>query len=135
MPAGVRIRSINSPFSSDSAVVLRPRLETAQIAEAIARALSHEGKAYDFDFDFSTSHRLVCTEVIYRAYEGVANIRFDLQRHVSRFALSTSDLLQMALAGLHFEVVAVYATRHSPQIEIGLAAAEIVRRVEGVPTV
>ncbi len=131
MKDGVRIRSVNSALNSDSIVVIRPRLERAQIARAISHALMHEGKPYDFDFDFCYSHRLVCTEVVYRAYEGLAGVQFDLRRHVGRFALAAGDLLRMALAGRGFEVVAVYMPQRSPNLETGAAAAQIVRRVEG----
>jgi hypothetical protein len=130
MKDGVRIRSINSPFNADSVVVVQPLLGTEEVAAGLARALMHEGKSYDFDFDFSVSHRLVCTEVVYRAYEGMGGVRFDLQRHVGRYALSAGDLLRMALARQHFEVVAVYSTAHSPRLETGVAAERIVRSVE-----
>lgn len=132
MKDGVRIRSINSPLNSDSVVVVRPMLDARDIADALAQALMHEGKPYDFDFNFCASHRLVCTEVIYRAYEGVGGVQFDLHRHVGRFALAAGDLLRMALARRHFELVAVYSPAHSPKIELDSAAAEIVRRLEGV---
>jgi hypothetical protein len=131
MKDGVRIRSINSPLSSDSVVILRPLLDEKQVAAALAQALQHEGKPYDFDFDFCASHRLVCTEVVYRAYEGVGGVQFDLRRHAGRFALSAGDLLRMALSRRYFELVAVYSPSHSPQIEERTAAEEIVRQVEG----
>ncbi|MCI0333362.1 MAG: hypothetical protein L0228_09085, partial [Planctomycetes bacterium] len=128
MKDGVKIRSINSTLNSDSVVVIRPLLDASQIGCALAQALMHEGKAYDFDFDFCASHRLVCTEVVYRAYEGVAGVQFDLQRHVGRFALSASDLVRMALARRHFELVAAYSPTHAPTVQTGPAAAEVVRR-------
>ena len=131
MKDGVRIRSINSALNSDSVVVVRPRLEAAQIAQALAHGMMHEGKPYDFDFDFCYSQRLVCTEVVYRAYEGIAGMQFDLRRHVGRFALAAGDILRMALAGRQFEVVAVYLPKRSPIVETGSAAAAIVRHVEG----
>jgi hypothetical protein len=131
MKDGVRIRSINSALNSDSVVVVRPRLDSAQVAQALAYGMMHEGKPYDFDFDFGVSHRLVCTEVVYRAYEGVAGIQFELRRHVGRFALAAGDILRMALAGRSFEVVAVYLPKRSPVVETGPAAAAIVRHVEG----
>jgi hypothetical protein len=132
MKDGVKIRSVNSPFNSDSVVVLRPKLEVEQIGCALAQAMMHEGKAYDFDFNFCMSHRLVCTEVVYRAFEGVAGVQFDLKRHVGRFALSAADLLQMALADRHFSLIAVYSPAHSPTVQSGTAAAAIVSRAEGL---
>jgi hypothetical protein len=128
---GVRIRSVNSPLASDSVVIVRPLLERTHIAAAIAQALMHEGKPYDFDFDFSRSHRLVCTGVIYRAYEGVGGVEFVLHRLVGRFALAAGDILRTALARRHFEISHVYSPAHSPAVETGPAAAEIVRQVEG----
>jgi hypothetical protein len=131
MKDGVRIRSVNSALNSDSVVVIRPRLEASHVARAIAHGLMHEGKPYDFDFDFCHSQRLVCTEVVYRAYEGVGGIQFDLRRHLGRFALSADDILRLALSGEHFELAAVYLPRRSPVVETGPAAAAIVRHVEG----
>ena len=131
MKDGVRIRPIDSPLASDSIVVLRPTLEESHIAAALAQALLHEGKPYDFDFDFSCSHRMVCTEVVYRAFDGVADVRFDLPRHVGRYALAAGDLLRMALVEKHFTVIAVFSPMHGAVLHHGLKAAEIVRSKEG----
>src|SRR5690606_25640526 len=104
MKDGVRIRPISSPLASDSVVLLRPQLSPDQRGQALAQALLHEGKPYDFDFDFSCSHRMVCTEVIYRAYDGVDGASFDLPRHLGRYALAAGDLLRMALDERLFHV-------------------------------
>lgn len=128
---GVRIRSVNSPLSSDSVVVVRPLLDQVHVAAALAQSLMHEGKPYDFDFDFTFSHRLVCTGVIYRAYEGVGGVQFELRRHVGRFALAAGDILRMGLVRRHFEIKYVYSPAHSSVIETGPAAEAIVRQVEG----
>lgn len=55
---------------ANSVAVLRPRLTPAQTKEVIARAFSHAGKPYDFNYDFFSAGKLVCTEVVYRACGG-----------------------------------------------------------------
>jgi hypothetical protein len=108
MKDGVQIRTLGSPFGSDSIVVLRPRLSPAEVALGLARVLAHEGKPYDFDFDFRRSDRLVCTEVVYRAFDGVGPMQLPLVRRAGRPTLSGSDLIGMAIAGRGFDPVAVY---------------------------
>ncbi len=55
---------------ADSAAAVRPNLAEARIRECLARAFSHVGKPYDFEFDFFSSDKLVCTELVYRSYDG-----------------------------------------------------------------
>ena len=66
---GVVFNSLHHSIHADYVAVLRPRnLKPEQIAEAIAAAFRHVGKPYDFDFDFGTSDKLVCTELVHRSY-------------------------------------------------------------------
>ncbi|WP_305801631.1 hypothetical protein, partial [Thiolapillus sp.] len=89
-------------------VVLRPRCTEDELRIAISRACTHEGKGYNFDFDFFRSDRLVCTEVIYRAFDGIGNIRFTLAEHAGRPALSAEEILDLALEGEMFRPVALF---------------------------
>ena len=94
----------------DAFLVLRPKLDWPHRAEALARALTHEGKLYDFMFDFRKADRLACTEVIYRSYHGVGDeakpITFELKRHTGRPCISAEDLIEQALGSGHFEKLA-----------------------------
>ena len=104
---GVRLREPNDTLSVDAVVIIRPKLNKQEIQDAIERAMTHEGKSYNFDFDFFNDDRLVCTEVVYRAYQGINNIKFDLSYRAGRPSLSAEDILEMAKKGSHFDVVAL----------------------------
>jgi hypothetical protein len=58
----------HSVGEADAAAFIRPNISDARIKEVIARAFSHAGKPYDFDFDFFSTDKLVCSEVVYRAF-------------------------------------------------------------------
>ena len=105
---GVLFRPLHDTFSVDACVVLRPKLSPSEIRDAIARAMTHHGKGYDFEFDFRRTDKLVCTEVIYRAYHGIADVAFELKTRTGRVCLSAEDLLDYAVAGKYFGLLAIY---------------------------
>lgn len=105
---GVLLRHISETLQVDAFTVLRPKLDDADLAMALSRALSHAGKLYDFIFDFSAADRLVCTEVIYRAYHGIGPITFELSERAGRKCLSAEDFLNQGLSGQAFDLVALY---------------------------
>ena len=104
---GVRLRTPEDTLAVDAVCVLRPRLAAGEIDLALGRGLRHEGKLYNFDFDFFTEDRLVCTEVVYRAFDGVGGIRMELSRRSGRPTLSAEDLIRAALAGEGFDLLLV----------------------------
>jgi hypothetical protein len=105
---GVLLRALSDTLAVDSVAVIRPTIDIPGLREGLRRALSHEGKLYDFEFDFSRSDRLVCTELVYRAYDGVGPIRMELRRRAGRLTFSAEDLLNLAIEGNGFEPVAVF---------------------------
>lgn len=77
---------------ADSVAVLRPKLAPEQVREVIARGFSHAGEAYDFDFDFFSSDRQVCTELVYRSYSGF--IDFTLVEILGRKTLPALEIVR-----------------------------------------
>ncbi|MBM4050729.1 MAG: hypothetical protein FJ279_36995, partial [Planctomycetes bacterium] len=78
---GVVFTTIEHSADADSVAVLRPRLPKHEKAAAILRAFHYHGRPYDFDFDFRTDSSLVCTELVFKAYEpgkATRGLRFPL---------------------------------------------------------
>ncbi|NLD38499.1 MAG: hypothetical protein GX654_16690 [Desulfatiglans sp.] len=75
-------------------VVLRPRLSTAEIKEALTITFALLGADYDFKFDFNDGSYLCCTEVIYRALNSRGEYNFDLVKRMGTLTLSADDILE-----------------------------------------
>ena len=123
---GVLFRPLEETLQVDSVAVIRPQLDTAEIAKSLSRVVTHEGKLYDFVFDFSRSDRLVCTEVVYRCYHGIGGIEIPLTRRAGRMTLAAQDLLDLAVEGQGFDPVAVFGT---PDSQRRVVVGEEARRV------
>ena len=104
---GVLFRPLEQTLAVDAVAVIRPQVSTTDLAAALTRVTLHEGKGYNFDFDFFRSDRLVCTEVVYRAFDGLGGIEFALHERAGRPTLSAEDLLDLALDHRGLEPVAV----------------------------
>jgi len=119
---GVHFRSLSDTLAVDNVLVLRPKLEQNSIDTGIARACKHEGKPYNFDFDFFNTDRLVCTEVVYRAYDGLEGMDLPLTLRASRHTLSAEDLVAYALDSKRLEPVALFsAALGAPELLTGEA--------------
>ena len=102
---GVLLRPADDTLAVDSFVVLRPPLESALLATALTRALDHEGKSFDFAFDFRKADRLACTALVYRTYHACGPLTFSLVEVSARPCLPAEELISQALAQ-DFQVVA-----------------------------
>jgi len=76
---GVIFASLHHSCLADHVAFLRPRRSRAERAYAIAEAFRHWSKPYDFDFDFQTIQALVCSELVYTAYDLPASVGARLQ--------------------------------------------------------
>ncbi|HEX2059315.1 MAG TPA: YiiX/YebB-like N1pC/P60 family cysteine hydrolase [Thermoanaerobaculia bacterium] len=89
---GVSFTTIEHSAAADSLAVLRPRASKRDKARAIARAFGYVGRPYDFDFDFHTDSALVCSEVLYKAYEG--SVTFPLSTTMSRLNTPPNEIVR-----------------------------------------
>ncbi len=95
---GVSLSSLEHAALADSLVVLRTRLPRISKAQALLRAFSYVGRPYDFNFDFLTDSQMVCTEVIYKAYEPTSStpgLRLPLMNVLGRQLMTANDLAKL----------------------------------------
>jgi hypothetical protein len=93
---GVVLTSAEHSLAADYAAALRPRTTPLEIARAIERALEYFGRPYDFDFDFVTDSALVCSELVFKAWEpraGVKGLRFELEEILGRPTLPPNTMI------------------------------------------
>ena len=103
---GVRLRPAAETLLVDACVLLRPPLAPADLLTAVRRALTHQGKSYDFLFDFRTSEVLACTEVIYRGFHGVGGVTLHLEEVGGRLCLPAEEMLNQVMDS-GFRIVAI----------------------------
>jgi hypothetical protein len=95
MSEGVCFTTLEHSAGCDALAVLRPRNPKVEKARAILRAFHYSGRPYDFDFDFATDATLVCTELVYKAYEpatGFTGIRLEPIEMLGRKVLPANEI-------------------------------------------
>jgi hypothetical protein len=95
---GVIFTTAEHSFHADYVAALRPLRSKLEIAQAIERAFSYVFRPYDFDFDFYTDSSLVCSELVYKAYEpraGVRGLDLPLEEVVGRMTLSPNTIVRL----------------------------------------
>lgn len=88
-------------------LILRPRVTSEQRTQALADVFLFLGDEYDFKFDFADASKQVCTEVVYRAFDGKGPIQFSLVERAGHETLSADDIANNYLAapGKSFDFV------------------------------
>lgn len=94
---GVMFTSLEHAAEADALVVLRPKLSQVEKATALVRAFHYAGRPYDFNFDFATDAELVCTELVYKAYEpasAFAGLKLPLVEVLGRKTLPANEIVK-----------------------------------------
>jgi hypothetical protein len=99
------------------------------IVASASNQLTNIAKEHDFSFDFTVANRLVCTEVIYRAYDGVEGTLIPLSMRAGRLTLAALELVEMAMQRKHFAIEATYIHMLSNKLLRRTEAIEAVKRV------
>jgi hypothetical protein len=103
LSAGIVLNSLERSLHVDHVALFSPQLTKEQRCQALDNIFAQLGKPYDFEFDFSRSDRLVCTEVIYRGFHKKGNISFSPTFRMGHPTLSADDIvtqiIQSTLAG------------------------------------
>ncbi len=94
---GIILQSLQESAHADYLAALRPRLSKKDIFDSILRAFESYGKPYDYNFDFETRDALVCSELIYDAYQPVGEkkgLHFELTMTSGRKIVSPNDMVE-----------------------------------------
>jgi hypothetical protein len=113
MSEGVSFTTLEHSAACDALAVLRPKLAKVEKARAILKAFQYAGRPYDFNFDFSTDAELVCTELVYKAYEpanGYAGLKLPTVEMLGRQVTPANEFVkqfdaQVASDTAQFELV------------------------------
>lgn len=102
--SGVELDPLSHFMNIDDMVVLRDKAMTSeQSREVIVNAFRQLGKSYDFNFDVSTSERIVCSELVYISY---VHIDWPTEKTLGRYTISPDHIAVKAQGDL--QVVKLY---------------------------
>lgn len=94
---GIIVQSLEESAHADYLAALRPRLSKKDKLDSILRAFESFGKPYDYNFDFETRDELVCSELIYDAYQPIGEkkgLHFELTMTSGRKIVSPNDMVK-----------------------------------------
>lgn len=91
---GVILNSFKDSANADYLAILRPRADAEERFKAIATAMTHLGKPYDYEFDFATDGAMVCSELISKSYAEVSGVDLSPGVFSGRLLLPTNLIAQ-----------------------------------------
>ena len=120
-------------------LVIRPQLTRQQRILYLSRVFSYLGQEYDFEFDFADASRQVCTELVYRALNGIDGIEFELSHHAGRLSMTADDMIHYWLkenpGGFQFVLFAkesALSVNHTAKILTGEKGERELKKLVGL---
>ena len=104
---GTTLSTMSHFMNIDDLGVIRSRqpLTDEEMRDTIILALRQIGKAYDFNFDVETTDKIVCSQLVYLAYN---KINWPTESVVGRYTISPDNIAVKALNDGPFELVMFY---------------------------
>lgn len=104
--SGVQTNPMSHFLNVDDLAVLRhPTLSRQERADVILYTLRQVGKAYDFNFDAETTHRIFCSKLVYLAY---GNLQWPTSRMLGRVTVSPDDIAARSVGEGPLSVALLY---------------------------
>lgn len=97
---GVVFQSLEKSANCDYLGVIRPELPQLEKFNALLAAFSHYKKPYDLNFDFITDNELVCSELVYKAYQPSGRLPFTPEIINGRLLLPPNEMARQIAARL-----------------------------------
>jgi hypothetical protein len=101
MSEGVLFTPSKVAFAADYIGVMRARRSRVDKARAVLRAFQYFGRPYDFNFDFVSDASIVCTELVFKAWQRGpqhAGLDIELVDIMGRATLPANELVRQFAA-------------------------------------
>ncbi len=95
LKGGIVLTPLEISARADYLAILRPKLPKRDKLKALLNAFEFYGVPYDYNFDFATDNRLVCSELVYKSYlprKFQKGIQFNIGTVSGRLVLPPNDI-------------------------------------------
>lgn len=124
--SGVEMNPLSRFLNIDDLGVLRQRtIDDATRAQVILQTLRQVGKAYDFNFDVESTHRIVCSELVYHAY---THFDWPTVRRLGRATISPDNVAVRATADGPLRVALLFRDGEEVRTDVEATMSELVDR-------
>lgn len=104
--SGVEMNSLEHFMNIDDIAVIRdPGRTKQQTVKRILRTLRQVGKEYDFNFNVETTDKIVCSQLVYIAYN---DITWPTEKVIGRYTISPDNIAYKATNSGSLQLVAFY---------------------------